>query len=180
MYRFGRKFILPTDHKPLLKIFAPDSASPVLAAARLQRWYLLLSSYHYEIEFQPSAEVPRFDALSRLPLWYKKDTSVEDKVLQVSVEQLSRHPVSALEIARKTAWNPVLGRALALTQACPLLHHPHVQAIMPYIYVGFAHYHTSYSIRANSERITPGSPRSSTHEGNTTQSHVVARDRQRH
>ena len=27
---------LRTDHKPLLKIFAPDSATPVLAAARLQ------------------------------------------------------------------------------------------------------------------------------------------------
>ena len=40
-----------------LKIFAPDSATPVLSAARLQRWSLLLSSYQYEIEFKPSVEV---------------------------------------------------------------------------------------------------------------------------
>ena len=36
LYLFGNKFTLRTDHKPLLKIFAPDSATPVLAAARLQ------------------------------------------------------------------------------------------------------------------------------------------------
>ena len=37
MYLFGGKFTLQTDRKPLLKIFAPDSATPVLAVARLQR-----------------------------------------------------------------------------------------------------------------------------------------------
>ena len=94
MYLFGRKFTLRTDHKPLLKIFAPDSATPVLAAARLQRWSLLLSSYQYEIEFKPSAEVASSDALSRLPMQYRKDASVEDKIFQVSAIQLRKHPVS--------------------------------------------------------------------------------------
>ena len=78
MYLFGLKFTLRTDHKPLLKIFAPDSATPFLAAARLQRWSLLLSSYHYEIEFKSSAEVASADVLSRLPLQYRKDASVEE------------------------------------------------------------------------------------------------------
>ena len=55
MYLFGPKFKLRINHKPLLKIFTPDSATPVLAAARLQRWSLLLSLYQYEIEFKPSA-----------------------------------------------------------------------------------------------------------------------------
>ena len=116
MYLFGRKFTLRTDHKPLLKIFAPDSATPVLAAVRLQRWSLLLSSYQYEIEFKPSAEVASSDALSRLPLQYRKDASVEDKIFQVSVVELRKHPVSVLEIARQTARNPVLAKALAMTQ----------------------------------------------------------------
>ena len=68
IYLFGRKFTLGTDHKLLLKIFAPDSANPVLAAARLQRWSLLLFSYQYDIEFKPSAKVASSDALSRLPM----------------------------------------------------------------------------------------------------------------
>ena len=105
MYLFGRKFTLRTYHKPLLKIFAPDSATPVLAAARLQRWSLLLSSYHYEIEFKSSAEVASADALSRLPLKYQRDASAVVKVFHVAAQQLNRHPVSASEIARETSRN---------------------------------------------------------------------------
>ena len=102
MYLFGRKFKLRTDHKPLLKIFAPDSATPVLAAVRLQCWSLLLSSYQYKIEFKPSAEVASSDALSRLPLQYRKDASVREKIFQVPVVQLRKEPVSVLEIARQS------------------------------------------------------------------------------
>ena len=116
MYLFGRKFTLRTDHKPLLKIFAPDSVTPVLAAARLQRCSLLLSSYHYDIEFKSSAEVASADALSRLPLQYRKDASVEEEIFHVAPQQLKRHPVSAAEIAKDTSRNPLLAKALLLTQ----------------------------------------------------------------
>ena len=90
MYLYARKFTLRTDHKPLIKIFAPDSVTPLLAAARLQRWSLLLSSYHYDIEYKNSAEVASADALSRLPLKYRKDASVEDSVYHVT-SQLHNH-----------------------------------------------------------------------------------------
>ena len=98
MYLFGRKFVLRTDQEPLLKIFAPDSAKPVFAAARLQRWSLLLSSYHYEIEFKPSAEVANADALSRLLLRYKKDVSVEEKMFHIASQQLNKLTRSRLQI----------------------------------------------------------------------------------
>ena len=104
------------DHKPLLKIFAPDSATPVLAAARLQRWSLLLSSYHYEIEFKSSAEVASADASSRLPLQYRKDANVEEEIFHVASRQLKRHPVSAAEIAKDTSRNPLLAKTVLLTQ----------------------------------------------------------------
>ena len=117
MYLFGRKFKLRTDHKPLLKIFAPDSTTPVLAAVRLQCWSLLLSSYQYKIEFKPSAEVTSSDALSRLHLQYS--ASVMEKIFQVPVVQLRKDPVSVLEIARQTARNLVFAKTLlwvAMTQ----------------------------------------------------------------
>ena len=41
---------------------------PSLAAARLQRWALLLSTYDYNIHFKPTQEHGNADALSRLPL----------------------------------------------------------------------------------------------------------------
>ena len=67
-YLFGRKFILVTDHKPLTIILGPKKGIPVMAAARLQRWALILSAYSYEIEFRPTDSHANADGLSRLPL----------------------------------------------------------------------------------------------------------------
>ena len=86
------------------------------AAARLQRWSLLLISYQYEIEFKASAEVSSSDTSPRLPLQYRKDASVEDKIFQMSVVQLLKHPVSVLDPAYQTARNPVLAKARTMTQ----------------------------------------------------------------
>ncbi|XP_030040463.2 uncharacterized protein LOC115455850 [Manduca sexta] len=65
-YLFGRKFILRTDHKPLVTIFGPKRGIPTMAASRLQRWAVILAAYRYDIEhvttFRNGA-----DALSRLP-----------------------------------------------------------------------------------------------------------------
>ena len=50
-YIYGRKFTLITDHKPLTTIFSPKSSLPALAAARLQKWAIILSAFQYEVEF---------------------------------------------------------------------------------------------------------------------------------
>lgn len=53
MYLYGKKFVLYTDHKQLLiKLFAPGSTTPVLAASHLQCWVILLHCYHYEIQYK--------------------------------------------------------------------------------------------------------------------------------
>ena len=78
-YLYGRKFTLITDHKPLLAILGPKSEIPTLAAARMQRWALILSAYHYEIQFRPTGEHGNADALSRLPLPLKQGNRREEE-----------------------------------------------------------------------------------------------------
>ena len=115
MYLYGRKFILCIDYKPLLKIFAPDAATPVLAAARLQRWSLLLASYNYEIRYKCSTEIANADALSRLPLRNQIDSSSEEGIFNIADQQLNRHPVSEKQIAREIARDKILSKALTFT-----------------------------------------------------------------
>ena len=74
-YLYGRKFLLITDHKPLLAILGPKKGIPSLAAARLQRWAVLLSAYQYEIQFKLTEQHANADGLSRLPLPLETDTS---------------------------------------------------------------------------------------------------------
>ena len=66
-FLYGRKFLLVTDHKPLISMFGPNTATPVLAANRLARWSLMLSQYNYTIEYRPTKQHSNADALSRLP-----------------------------------------------------------------------------------------------------------------
>ena len=51
-YLEGRHFTLVTDHEPLKCIMDPGKAVPVTAAARIQRWCLLLGAFSYQIEFR--------------------------------------------------------------------------------------------------------------------------------
>ena len=55
-YLYGRKFIMITDHKPLMTILGSKKGIPSLAAARLQHWALILAAYDYNLEFKPTAE----------------------------------------------------------------------------------------------------------------------------
>ena len=81
-YLYGRPFILYTDHKPLTAIFGSNKSVPPLAAARLQRWALLLAGYNYRIVFRPTQAHANADSLSRLPLPHNEgDVKVPDPKL---------------------------------------------------------------------------------------------------
>ena len=98
-YLFGRQFTLLTDHKPLTTIFGPKRGVPTLAAARLQRWALILSTYSYDVEFRPTQQHSNADMLSHLPLQQLQDSQTEESEVSVfNISQLDRLPVTENEL----------------------------------------------------------------------------------
>ena len=116
-YLYGRRFTLLTDHKPLTDIFGPKKGIPPLAAARLQRWAILLSAYKYDIRYKPSGSHGNADALSRCPLQGKAEESTLAEPNVFNVSQLRALPVTneQLQIARRT--DPVLSRVLVYVRS---------------------------------------------------------------
>ena len=115
-YLYGRKFLLVTDHKPLLTILGPKKQLPTLAAARLQRWAVLLSAYQYDIEFRATDKHCNADGLSRLPL---PPTQSKVDVAPASVfnlTQIASLPVDAEDLRRATKDDPLLSRVLTYLQ----------------------------------------------------------------
>ena len=73
-FLLGRRFLLRTDHRPLIHIFDPNSAISKIANARLLRWSLRLSAFQYDVEHLPGEYNKQADCLSRLPI---KDKEVK-------------------------------------------------------------------------------------------------------
>nr|XP_049462478.1 uncharacterized protein K02A2.6-like [Anopheles coluzzii]XP_049462479.1 uncharacterized protein K02A2.6-like [Anopheles coluzzii] len=63
---YGRRFMLQTDHAPLLRIFGARTGIPIYTANKLQRWALTLLLYDFKIEYVPTDKFGNADILSRL------------------------------------------------------------------------------------------------------------------
>ena len=111
-YIFGRRFILLTDHKPLTNIFGPKVGVPTLAAARMQRWALLLSAYSFKIEYRNTKEHANADGLSRWPLPVSTSKVYADISTKFNIMQMSSLPLSHVQLRAATRTDPVLGKVL--------------------------------------------------------------------
>ena len=112
-YLYGRKFVICTDHKPLLSLFNEMKAVPQMASPRIQRWAVTLRTYEYEIVYEPGKHHSNADALSRLPLpqpFPKREQ--EERVLMMEEVAL----VSAKEMSQWTRKDPVLSRVWQFIQ----------------------------------------------------------------
>ena len=115
-YLYGRMFTLVTDHKPLTTILNPRKGIPSLAAARLQRWAIILSAYRYEIEFKCTQEHCNADGLSRLPLPNEKSHAPQ-AVDVFTVAQLDSLPVTAEQLGQATRTDPILSKVRRFTKS---------------------------------------------------------------
>lgn len=111
---YGRHFMLLTDHKPLLSIFANKKGIPAHTANRLQRWAVILSAYDFSLEYRNTTSFGQADALSRLIASQK--SSVEDEKvianlnLDVNVNAIVRQLPLTYEDIRETTKDDALLR----------------------------------------------------------------------
>ena len=84
-YLYGRKFLPVTVHKPLTTLQGPRNGIPTLAAARMQKWALLLSAYQYDIVYRSTTKHSNADCLFRLPIKIDKPTEAIEEVKQINL-----------------------------------------------------------------------------------------------
>lgn len=112
-YLYGNFVTIVTDHKPLVGLFREDKAIPTMAASRIQRWALTLSTYRYKIVYREGRD-NNADALSRLPI--AERTEVETKTPGDTILTLqhfeSNTPVTANQIQKWTNKDKVLSEVL--------------------------------------------------------------------
>ena len=93
-------------------MLGPKSGIPTLAAARLQRWALLLAAYQYDIEYRSTEKHANADCLSRLPIQCEKLNEGIDKAKLINLLQIESLPMDVDHVRKATRNDPMLSRVL--------------------------------------------------------------------
>lgn len=119
-YFIGRRFILTSDHKPLVTLFGKKKGIPVMAAGRLQRWAVFVFDFNYELQYVKDSENGGADDLSRLPLTTAKLEALQESDCEYLHFLEQRRPLGYLQIREATRNDPILSRVMAhVDQAWP-------------------------------------------------------------
>ena len=103
---------------------------PSFAAARLQRWSLILSAYSYNIVYHPTEAHANVDTLSRLPLKSQEAPITSDEPAVFNVSQLESLPVTSQQLRTATRTDPDLSKIVSYVrsgwpQNCSTTLHPY-------------------------------------------------------
>ncbi|XP_055634140.1 uncharacterized protein K02A2.6-like [Toxorhynchites rutilus septentrionalis] len=121
---FGRKFLLQTDHQPLLRIFGSKKGIPVYTANRLQRWALTLLSYDFTIQYVATEKFGNADILSRLISRHARpdedfviaSVTLESDMRSVVYNTFNVFPLSFKAVQQATKSDPVLKKVYRYIQ----------------------------------------------------------------
>ncbi|PIC27952.1 hypothetical protein B9Z55_020036 [Caenorhabditis nigoni] len=124
-YLYGRKFLLRTDHKPLLSIFGSKKGIPVHSQNRLVRWSTILLAYDFDIEYIKTDDFGQADALSRMI--QKIPTEDEDIVIaqvELDVEgslqsAVRKLPINVVDVQEETRKDKLLKKVIKLVSKGP-------------------------------------------------------------
>lgn len=67
-YLYGHKFVIETDHRPLLGLFGKGYATSKIAAGRISRWCVFLNQFEYTMLYKEGTKILHADTLSRFPV----------------------------------------------------------------------------------------------------------------
>jgi len=118
---YGRKFILVTDHRPLVAMFGPNKPTPALAANRLSQWALFLRQFN-TIEYCKTSEHSNADVLIRLPVGedpvFDRDESTDDVDTICTTEALSLQvePTDSGTLRKESSRDPTLTKVMRFTR----------------------------------------------------------------
>lgn len=111
-YLYGRRFLICSDHKPLMYLFGEHRGISQTASARVQRWALVLSGYQYSIVHRPGVQVGNADGLSRLPVPQPSDHTPQPHDMVLLMERLNSSLVTSAHIRQWTMRDPTLSKIL--------------------------------------------------------------------
>lgn len=104
-YLYGQKFLVKTDHKPLVMIL---NKPLVRAPPRLQRMLLRLQQYDFTIEYKPGKDMTVADTLSRLP----SPGNVKTIDLDLTVGQVRFSTERTKSLQEETKHDPTLSKLI--------------------------------------------------------------------
>ncbi|GBN15559.1 Retrovirus-related Pol polyprotein from transposon 297 [Araneus ventricosus] len=113
-YVYGTKFKIYSDHKPLMAM----SKRPLSAmSSRMQRFYLQLQCYNYEIFYKPGKEMFVLDTLSKAPLIKNHfPTPEEDSVVLSVLDSLPISDIKLQEISDANKSDPLVQELRSLLE----------------------------------------------------------------
>ena len=86
---------------PLTTNLDHNKGIPPVAAARLQRWAIILSAYKYKIEFCPTTAHANADGLSRLPFKESARDPGLTETVWCNMMELDSLPVTVAEVRKE-------------------------------------------------------------------------------
>lgn len=103
---YANKFILLTDHRPLVQIFSPAKGLPVYSALRMH-YALFLRAFNYKIQYRQTKAHSNADCLSRLPIPEKSDHGF-DIADAFEIEVIENLPNTVSKLVTETDHDPEL------------------------------------------------------------------------
>ena len=96
------------DHKPLTTILNTRKSLP--AAARIQRWAIILPAYQYEVDFRPTQHANA----DRYPIYCLMVICIQKALLRnyYSIHQIGILPVGLGHLCQETAHDTLLSKEL--------------------------------------------------------------------